>query len=279
VLGGAGSPPVAADGWQTPAGAFDGLYCRAAPGLVGQAYLLTGRRALARESVERAFHLAWQRWPEVAVDADPTGWVRAATYEHAMAPWQRFRPVNRREEPPPGLPEDRILLSTLLALPPAYRRTLVLYDCVRLGLPETAAELEATTTATTRRLVRARQAVAERLPALGDPDLLRTCLEQLAERERLQAPEVSLVRAGAEQRTRFWTTAAITLTVLIIGSTVVTLRTAPTHYEAPLSRAHPIAHVPPLMGPGPLTESEKSLREALRSHPGNTPHRLAPQSW
>ena len=65
----------------TPAQAFDALYAFCAPALVRQAYLLTGRRELARESVERAFQLAWQRWPEVAVDPDPAGWMRAMTYE------------------------------------------------------------------------------------------------------------------------------------------------------------------------------------------------------
>ena len=55
----------------TPAQAFDALYAFCAPALVRQTYLLTGRRELARESVERAFQLAWQRWPEVARDPDP----------------------------------------------------------------------------------------------------------------------------------------------------------------------------------------------------------------
>lgn len=70
----------------TPEGAFDALYAHAAPGLVHQTYLLTGRRGLSRESVEHAFLLAWQRWPEVAVDRDPVGWVRAAAYEYALSP-------------------------------------------------------------------------------------------------------------------------------------------------------------------------------------------------
>ena len=86
----------------TPAQAFDALYAFCAPALVRQTYLLTGRRELARESVERAFQLAWQRWPEVAVDRDPAGWVRAAAYEYAMSPWHRFRPRYRHPEPPPA---------------------------------------------------------------------------------------------------------------------------------------------------------------------------------
>uniref|UniRef100_UPI0011801B72 helix-turn-helix domain-containing protein n=1 Tax=Streptomyces sp. NRRL B-24572 TaxID=1962156 RepID=UPI0011801B72 len=73
----------------TPEEAFDALYAYIAPGLVHQTYLLTGRRGLSREAVEHAFHHAWQRWPEVAVDADPAGWVRAAAYEYALSPWHR----------------------------------------------------------------------------------------------------------------------------------------------------------------------------------------------
>ncbi|MFF3150714.1 helix-turn-helix domain-containing protein, partial [Streptomyces sp. NPDC057927] len=65
----------------TPDQAFDALYAFCAPALVRQTYLLTGRRELARESVECAFQLAWYRWPEVAMDRDPAGWVRATAHE------------------------------------------------------------------------------------------------------------------------------------------------------------------------------------------------------
>ncbi|MCG0069896.1 RNA polymerase subunit sigma-70, partial [Streptomyces tricolor] len=82
----------------TPAQAFDALYAFCAPALVRQTYLLTGRRELARESVERAFQLAWQRWPEVARDRDPAGWVRAVAYDCALSPWHRFRPRYRSPE-------------------------------------------------------------------------------------------------------------------------------------------------------------------------------------
>ncbi len=70
----------------TPAQAFDALYAYCAPALVRQAYLLTGRRDLAHESVERAFQRAWDHWPEVARDPDPPGWVRAAAHDWALSP-------------------------------------------------------------------------------------------------------------------------------------------------------------------------------------------------
>ena len=90
----------------TPVQAFDALYAFCAPALVRQTYLLTGRRELARESVERAFQLAWERWPEVARDPDPAGWVRAAAHEYALSPWHRLRRRHRLPEPPhpPGTP-------------------------------------------------------------------------------------------------------------------------------------------------------------------------------
>ncbi|OEV14673.1 helix-turn-helix domain-containing protein, partial [Streptomyces nanshensis] len=162
---GAGAVPEAPR--LSPEEAFDALYAHAAPGLVRQTYLLTGRRRLARESVERAFQLAWHRWPEVAVDRDPAGWVRAAAYEYAMSPWHRLRRAHRHPDAPPTEPARRALFEALLDLPPAYRRTLLLYDGIGLDLPETAAETEASTPAAAGRLEVARAALAERLPELA----------------------------------------------------------------------------------------------------------------
>ncbi|MYY09458.1 helix-turn-helix domain-containing protein [Streptomyces sp. SID4919] len=257
--------------------AFDRLYGHSAPALVRQTYLLTGRRALAQESVERAFHQAWQRWPEVAVDRDPAGWVRAAAYEYAMAPWHRFRPALRRPDPPPASPEDHALLDTLMSLPPMHRRTLLLYDGVGLDLPETAAETEASTPAAAYRLLRARRSVAERLPVLADPDALHQGLDRLARGEKLQPPRVAEVRSGCERRTRFWTRTAIAFTVLILGATALTLRTAPTAYEPPEAPPETVRGVPPRMGPGPLTDDRLALRDLLREAPRTGPHRTHPE--
>ncbi|MFI6205684.1 helix-turn-helix domain-containing protein [Streptomyces sp. NPDC051041] len=260
-----------------PAQAFDALYASCAPGLLRQAYLLTGRRELARESVERAFRLAWERWPEVARDRDPAGWVRAAAYDAALSPWHRFRRRYRHPEPPPGDAADRALLGALLALPPPYRRTLLLYDGVGLGLPETAAETEASTPATANRLLHAREAVAARLPELADPAVLRERLAGPAVAERLRAAEPGAVRRGCERRARFWTRAAIAFTAALIGSTVLTLRTAPTHYEPPVPPGATVRGVPPRTAPGPLSEEELELRTKLRQEPAHGPERLAPR--
>lgn len=261
----------------TPDQAFDALYSFCAPALVRQTYLLTGRRELAREAVERAFQTAWQRWPEVACDPDPAGWVRAVAYDCALSPWNRFRLRHRRPEPPPPEASDRALLDTLLTLPPSYRRTLLLYDGVGLGLPETAAETEASTRAAASRLSRAREAVAERLPELADAEVLHWRLVELASAERLGAAKPLVVRLSGERRARLWTRAAIAFTAVLIGTTALTLRSAPTHYEAPVPAGETVQGVPPRVAPGPLSESERTLREKLRTEQQSGPDRLLPQ--
>jgi len=270
-----GPPPARAA--LTPAQAFDALYAFCAPALVRQAYLLCGRRDLARESVERAFQTAWQRWPEVAVDRDPAGWVRATAYEYALSPWHRFRPRYRHPEPPPADAPDRALLDVLLSLPAPCRRTLLLYDGVGLDLPETAAEAEASTPATANRLLRAREEIAARLPELADPALLHRRLAEAASAQRLRAARASAVRTGSEQRAAFWTRAAIASTVVIIGATALTLRTAPTRYEPPVPPGATVRGVPPRSVPGPLSGAELRLRAKLRSTTGHGPQRMLPE--
>ncbi|MFE9804929.1 helix-turn-helix domain-containing protein [Streptomyces sp. NPDC005548] len=260
----------------TPTQAFDALYAFAAPALVRQTYLLTGRRELARESVERAFQLAWYRWPEVAVDRDPAGWVRATAYEYALSPWHRLRPRHRHPEAPPAGASDRVLLDVLLNLPPVYRRTLLLYDGVGLGLPETAAETEASTPAAANRVLHAREAVVARLPELALPEDLHRRLTELASTERLRAAKPRTVRDHGEHRARQWTRAAIAFTVLLIGVTALTLRTAPDHYEAPLSPPETIHGLPPRSAPGPLSDEELVLRAKLRSETSSGPERIVP---
>lgn len=269
----------------SPAEAFDELYTRTAPGLVRQAYLLTGRRALARESVERAFQLAWHRWPEVAVDRDPAGWVRAAAYEYAMSPWHRLRRAHRHPDAPPTEPGKQALFDALLDLPPAYRRTLLLYDGVGLDLPETAAETEASTPAAAGRLMTARAAVAERLPELASAAtpaeqsaLLHDRLGGLARAEHVPVPQPArAVRTGSEDKARLWTRAAVAGVALLIAVTGLTLHTAPTHYEPPISPAEQVGGVPPRGGPQKLTAQDLKLQKTLREQLAHGPERLIPQ--
>ncbi|MFD8063300.1 helix-turn-helix domain-containing protein [Streptomyces cyaneofuscatus] len=269
----------------SPGEAYDALYAHAAPGLVRQTYLLTGRRSLARESVERAFQLAWHRWPEVAVDRDPVGWVRAAAYEYAMSPWHRLRRVHRHPDAPPSEPARRALFEALLELPPAYRRTLLLYDGVGLDLPETAAETEASTPAAAGRLEVARAAVAERVPELAaaaspaeQSELLHDRLGGLARAEHVPAPPPArAVRTGSENKARLWTRAAIAFAALLIGATALTLHTAPTHYEQPLSPPERVGGVPPRGGPQKLTPQDIRLQKSLNEQLAHGPERLVPR--
>ncbi|WP_430478439.1 helix-turn-helix domain-containing protein [Streptomyces sp. P11-1] len=280
---GAGAVPEAPR--LSPEEAFDALYAHAAPGLVRQTYLLTGRRRLARESVERAFQLAWHRWPEVAVDRDPAGWVRAAAYEYAMSPWHRLRRAHRHPDAPPTEPARRALFEALLDLPPAYRRTLLLYDGVGLDLPETAAETEASTPAAAGRLEVARAALAERLPELaaaGSPaeqsELLHDRLGGLARAEHVPAPSPARkVRTGSEDKARLWTRAAIAFAALLIGATALTLHTAPTHYEPPIAPPERVGGVPPRGGPQKLTAQDLKLQKSLNEQLAHGPERLVPE--
>lgn len=269
-------PPPRAE--LTPAEAFDALYSYVAPALVRQTYLLTGRRRLSHESVERAFHLAWQHWPEVAHDGDPAGWVRAVAYEYAMSPWHRLlRAHNEPDLRPPAEPGRRALLDALLELPPPYRRTVLLYDGLGLGLPETAAETEASTPAAASRVLHARAAIAERLPELSQGAALHELLTDLA-REG-PAPEMTpavAVRTGSEGRARFWTRVAIAVTTLIVSATAFTVVTAPTRYEPPLAPAQQVDSGPVLSGPQ-LPQRDTALRKQLRSLLANGPERLVPQ--
>ncbi|WP_405902912.1 helix-turn-helix domain-containing protein [Streptomyces sp. NBC_00656] len=269
----------------SPAEAFDALYRHTAAALYRQTYLLTGRRALSREAVGKAFEQAWQRWPEVAVDRDPVGWVRAAAYEYAMSPWHRLRREHRHPDPPPEAPGPRALLDALLALPPSYRRTLLLHDGVGLGLPETAAETEASTPAAAGRLVNARAAVAEQLPELAEPPtpaeqsaLLHEHLGALALAQPASSlPVPDLIRTGSERKAQLWTRAAIAFTVLLIGLTLITLATAPRQYETPESPPQRVAGVPPLGGPQKLTPQDKKLQKKLGGELVRGPGRLVPR--
>ncbi|MBC3843900.1 hypothetical protein GXW82_37940 [Streptacidiphilus sp. 4-A2] len=185
TAGPAGLPHPA---WPAPVGTpgvgFDELHQRVAARLTGQAYLLTGCRSRSVHCVDRAFELAWDRWPEVSVDRSPEGWLRAAVHELALSPWhqghrrllarlphgERYRTV---QIDPQGLTDkDQVLLRALLELPRAQRRALVLHDVVGLDWKQTSTEAEATTPAVYARVVRARRALAEAAPGIVGADPL-----------------------------------------------------------------------------------------------------------
>ncbi|MEU3605962.1 helix-turn-helix domain-containing protein [Streptomyces sp. NPDC035033] len=261
----------------TPEEAFDALYAHAAPGLVHQAYLLTGRRLLSREAVEHAFHHAWEHWPEVAVDADPVGWVRAAAYEYALSPWHRLRRAHKHPDAPPTEAGRRALLGALLDLPAPYRRTVLLYDGLGLDLPETAAETEASTPAAANRLLYAHSVIGERVPELADPEALRQRLGTLvAEAPTATLPAARAVRSGSERRIRRMTRAVLGVTAVLIGVTALTAATAPTRYVPEVAPGQTVNGVPVRGGPQKLGEEDVELRDKLRSEPHPGPERLVP---
>ncbi|MFI7008654.1 sigma factor-like helix-turn-helix DNA-binding protein [Streptomyces sp. NPDC050145] len=178
----------------TPAAAFDALYVYAAPGLIRQAHVLTGSRRLAFESVEYAFRRAWERWPEVARDTDPVGWVRAESHTYALSPWHRLRRLPGRPLP---APEDPVVRA-LLTLSPRQRRAVLLCDGLGLSPSETAAETEAGTAATNGRLRNARAALdafgAPDLAALLDEESARTVAQPWSVRESTERRAVALTR-------------------------------------------------------------------------------------
>ncbi|MFB6842675.1 sigma factor-like helix-turn-helix DNA-binding protein [Streptomyces sp. NPDC056361] len=261
----------------TPEQAFDALYAHAAPGLVHQTYLLTGRRRLSRESVEHAFHHAWDHWPEVAVDADPVGWVRAAAYEYALSPWHRLRRAHKHPDAPPSEANRRALLDALLELPPPYRRTVLLYDGLGLDLPETAAETEASTPAAANRLLHARTVLGQRIPELAEPEALHRRLSGLvAEAPTATLPAARTLRSGSERRGRAWTRAVLGVTAVLIGVTGFAAATAPTRYIPVNAPGETVNGVPVRGGPEKLRPEDLKLRDKLRSEPHPGPERLVP---
>ncbi|MGW7027586.1 helix-turn-helix domain-containing protein [Streptomyces xanthophaeus] len=285
--GAAPGPPAGAAPGPPATVAFDALYDRAAGALTRQAYLLTGRRALAHEAVERAFQQAWAQWPAVATDPDPVGWVRAATYEYALSPWHRLRRSHRNppaQEKPPADPADRILLDAMLGLHPTHRRTVLLYDGVGLDLPDTAAETEASTPTTAHRLLNAHEELSELIPELVDvpPEkqsaLLHERFTALRPAVRLVPRPAAEVRLAGENRARRWTRAVLGLTAVIAVATTYTVTTAPREYEPPRAPGSSVSGVPPHSGPQRLTERSKELQDKLRADPATSgPGRLVPR--
>ncbi|MFP8943045.1 hypothetical protein ACLIYM_16630 [Streptomyces fenghuangensis] len=239
--------PEAADG---PAEAFDLLYARLARPLMRQTYLLTGDRELAGRAVRHAFRQAWERWPEVAMDRDPAGWVRTAAYDHALSPWHRLDPrrraarrdgaANRAEGGTEGgAKSGRLPPEALLDLPPSYRRTLLLHDGLGLGLSETAAESEASTAATAARLMHAREALAEYVPGLRRvaPDrrreIIRSMLEELADAGSLPGlPSARTARDGSERTVRLRTGASFGATALVAAAAVLASLAGPQAHDS-----------------------------------------------
>ncbi|MFJ4850536.1 hypothetical protein [Streptomyces sp. NPDC088733] len=178
--------------------AFDHLYAHAAPALIRQVEVLTGNEELGRHSVHRAFHRAWQRWPEVAADPDPVGWLRSQAFEHALAPWQQFVPWHRT---------GRRARGDLQRLPRGARHAVLLHEGLGLGLRHTAAESMASTPTTAARIIRARDALGEEAVA---------GLAGLLNEPRVPEFPAEQVREMSEERLRHQTFGSVAATVLLV---------------------------------------------------------------
>ncbi|MFD3456539.1 hypothetical protein ACFWVC_30750 [Streptomyces sp. NPDC058691] len=172
---------------------FDTLYAHAAPALIRQVEVLTGNEELARHAVHRAFDRAWQRWPEVAADPDPVGWLRSQAFELALAPWQQFVPWHRTR---------RRARGDLQRLPRGARHAVLLHEGLGLGLRHTAAESMASTPTTAARIIRARDTLGEEAVAglaglLSEPRVPEFPAEQVREMSevRLRRQTVGSVAA------------------------------------------------------------------------------------
>lgn len=178
--------------------AFDTLYAHAAPALIRQVEVLTGNEELGRHVVHRAFHRAWQRWPEVAADPDPVGWLRSQAFEHALAPWQQFVPWHRTR---------RRARGDLQRLPRGARHAVLLHEGLGLGLRRTAAESMASTPTTAARIIRARDTLGEEAVAGLSGLLNQPCVPELPAEQ---------VREMSEERLRHQTFGSVAATVVLV---------------------------------------------------------------
>ncbi|MFJ5089507.1 helix-turn-helix domain-containing protein [Streptomyces sp. NPDC088674] len=258
-----------------PETAFATLYARAAPGLLRQAYLLTSRPRVALAAVLSGFRQAWEQWPEVARDPDPEGWVRAVVHESALSPWRGFGGRGRRAAPADA--GQAALAGALLRLPPPHRRVVLLYEGVGLDLPETAAEVEASTPAAAHRLLHARESLTAALPELADrPEQLAVRLRAfLAEgevpgRPAPLSPETALADVRLSGRAR--TGAALTVAGLLAASTLYAVATTDSTPPPPPATEVDGTLTPAPGPPHPATTRDRPPAEG----PGTGPGRLVP---
>ncbi|EFG65203.1 conserved hypothetical protein [Streptomyces sp. SPB074] len=258
-----------------PEAAFAALYAEAAPVLLRQAYLLTGRPRAALAALFGGFRQAWERWPEVARDPDPAGWVRAVVHEAALSPWRGLGGRGRVELP--AGTGRAALVEALLRLPPTQRRVVLLHEGVGLDLPGTAAEVEASTPAAAQRLLHARAALTTRLPELQDePEQLTARLRaflatgEIPGRPAPPTPEKALADARLSGRTR--TGAALAVAGLFAATTLYAVATTDSTPPPP-----PATEVDGTLSPAPGPQRPPASPDGPPAEgPGTGPGRLAP---
>jgi RNA polymerase sigma-70 factor (ECF subfamily) len=148
---------------------FESFFAATSPGLVGQAYVLTGNLQEAQDLVQEAMLRAWREWPKISNYEDPVGWVRKVVHNLAVSRWRRLA-VRRRHEAAERVVDSPApdvghldLVAVVAKLPAGQRRALVLFDVVGLSGEEVAAELGVPAGTVRGWLTRARRTVAEQL--------------------------------------------------------------------------------------------------------------------
>lgn len=148
---------------------FEEFFEQTTPGLVGQAYVLTGNLQEAQDIVQEAMLRAWREWPKISAYEDPAGWARKVAHNLAVSRWRRLavRSRHERAERPAqvlGPDVDHLdLVAVVSRLPAGQRRALVLFDIVGLSGEEVAAELNVPSGTVRGWLTRARRTVAAEL--------------------------------------------------------------------------------------------------------------------
>jgi DNA-directed RNA polymerase specialized sigma24 family protein len=239
---------------RTPEDAFDSLHKESAPGLIRQAYVLTGSRRLAFESVERAFQRAWQHWPEVASAVDPVGWVRSRVHEYALSPWHRFRRIPDRVSPP-SAGTSTTLFGAMLRLPERHRRAAVLCDGLGLCLSQAAAETESSTRAVMGRLVLARDVLDQHLAMADEPGAAQVMLRTfLAQGPTPTMASARYLRTSGEGRARLLARVVYAGVAAFTALVSVVIVFAPSTERSPSSRRHVPMTAPADRGPSLPTQ-------------------------
>lgn len=162
--------------------AFDELYEREWPGLVGALTYVCGDRTEAADCVQEAFLRAWEN--RRRLDRDAGGWVRTVALRVAVSRWRKTRsgatawlrhhaqPERRRGVDEDALAVDHEVLAALRGLPDAQREALVMHHVMDMSVDDVAQVLACPVGTVKARLARGRAAMAVRLrpatPALEE---------------------------------------------------------------------------------------------------------------
>ena len=175
MVGAGGTPHdlVAAD-----AGDFD-RFCRDEyRAVVGLAFVLTGRWAVAEDLAQDAFLDAFRRWDELSSYDRPAAWVRRVVVNRSVSRRRRVMSEARalarlgtRRTPAATIPEhDTEVWALVRALPPRQAQVFALTYVEDLALDQVAAVLGITKGTAKTHLQRARAALADKLVAGGIRD-------------------------------------------------------------------------------------------------------------